>query len=162
MNGVILDTINIGIMVLGDDLKYIYANNYITDYFKLDSTNNYFEKDTYISYIHPEERELELQKCNEFLSIKNTSVTICRIKIGGENEYKWVKINRLYHQDNNISYYIYTIEDIDELKKLECVIQKEKIKHDEEYNHKSLFLANMSHEIRTPLNGIIGMLTLLK
>lgn len=160
MKGVILDTINIGIMVLDENLKYIYTNKYIIDYFKLDSTTNYFERDTYISYIHPEERELELQKCNEFLSSKNTSFTMCRIKIGGD-DYKWIKVNRLYHQNQNINYYIYTIEDIDELKNLECMIQKEKVKHDEEYNHKSLFLANMSHEIRTPLNGIIGMLTLL-
>jgi CheY-like chemotaxis protein len=161
MKDVILDTINIGILVLDEALKYIYVNKYMSEYFKLNDSSEIFQRDTYVTHIHPEEREVELDKCNKFLETKNTSSSICRIKIGNSNDYKWIKVNRLYYTVDDKHYYIYTIEDIDEFKKLEIMVQKEKIQNDEEYNHKSLFLANMSHEIRTPLNGIIGMLTLL-
>lgn len=162
MKDVILDTVNIGIIVLDANLKCIYENKYMSEYFKLnENSSDTFQKDTYISHIHPEDRENELEKCLKFSETKNFSSSICRIKVKDSNNYKWIKVNRIYHQENMIDYFIYTIEDIDELKKLELMIQKEKLKNDEDYSHKSLFLANMSHEIRTPLNGIIGMLTLL-
>jgi signal transduction histidine kinase/PleD family two-component response regulator len=165
MNDVILDTINLGILVINDELKFIYANKYMFEYFKLQSfknnNQNTFERDIFLAYIHPEDREMELDKCNKFISDKESSFSICRIKVSGTDAYKWIKVYRLCHVVDTNNYYIYTIEDIDELKRLEIMIQKEKAKNDEEYNHKSLFLANMSHEIRTPLNGIIGMLTLL-
>lgn len=161
MKDVILDTINIGILVLDEELRYIYINKFMKDYFKIDDSDDIFQRETYITYIHPEEREIELEKCMKFLETKKQCSSICRIKFRGVDTYKWIKTNRLYHITSDTNYYIYTIEDIDELKKLEIMIQKEKLKNDEEYSHKSLFLANMSHEIRTPLNGIIGMLTLL-
>ena len=159
---VILDTINIGILVLDENLKYTYINKYMKNYFKInDDSSDIFQKDTYITAIHPEDREIELEKCMKFLSTKETSTSICRMKTQSLDSYKWIKVHRLCHTKNNTHHYIYTIEDIDELKQLEIAVQKEKAKNDEEYNHKSLFLANMSHEIRTPLNGIVGMLTLL-
>ena len=162
MKDVILDTINIGILVLDQDLHFVYANKYMFNYFKLQvlPEDKTFEKDIYITYVHPEDREVEFEKCRKFLIDKQQSSSMCRIKTSTSETYKWIKVNRLYHSHNETNY-IYTLEDIDEVKKLEIMIQKEKAKNDEEYNHKSLFLANMSHEIRTPLNGIIGMLTLL-
>lgn len=160
MKDIILNTINIGILVLNQELEFLYANKYMFNYFNLDTDLTTFQKDTYLTFIHPEDRESESEKCNKFLIDKQQTSSICRIKISTSETYKWIKVNRLYHSDD-YNNYIYTIEDIDELKKLEILNQKEKLKNDEEYNHKSLFLANMSHEIRTPLNGIIGMLTLL-
>ena len=163
MKDIVLDTINIGILVINQNLQFVYANKYMFKYFKLQALpdNKTFEKDIYITYVHPEDRELELEKCSKFLIDKQQSSSICRIKISTLETYKWIKVNRLYYTDNDTNYYIYTLEDIDELKKLEIMVQKEKAKNDDDYNHKSLFLANISHEIRTPLNGIIGMLTLL-
>jgi signal transduction histidine kinase/PleD family two-component response regulator len=161
MKDVILDTIKIGILVLDENLKHIYINKYMRYYFKLDDSSDIFNKETYISYVHPEDRASELEKCTLLLTDKLPSTSICRIKICGIDHHKWIKVSRLYHKEDDIDYFIYTIEDIDELKKLELLVQKEKIQNDEEYSHKSLFLANMSHEIRTPLNGIVGMLTLL-
>ena len=161
MKDIILDTIDIGILVFDENLQFVYANKYMFNYFKIQELpDKTFQKDIYITCVHPEDRELEIEKCSKFLHDKQQSSSICRLKTSTSDTYKWIKVNRLYHSENNTNY-IYTIEDIDEVKKLEILIQKEKSKNDEEYNHKSLFLANMSHEIRTPLNGIIGMLTLL-
>lgn len=162
MKDIILDIINIGIMVLNEQLKCVYVNKYMTDYFKLPSTNIHLDKDKYIELIHPEDRQAELKQCNDLILTKKSSVSMCRINIDDiPNNYIWIKVNRIYTLHDNNCYYIYTIENIDEFKKREMIIQKEQLKHETEYNHKSLFLANMSHEIRTPLNGIIGMLTLL-
>jgi signal transduction histidine kinase/DNA-binding response OmpR family regulator len=161
MKDVILDTINIGILVINEDLQFVYANKYMFNYFKRQELpDKIFQKEIYITYVHPEDRELEVEKCSKFLIDKQQSSSMCRIKTSTSETYKWIKVNRLYHSEGDTNY-IYTLEDIDEVKKLEILVQKEKSKNDEEYNHKSLFLANMSHEIRTPLNGIIGMLTLL-
>lgn len=159
MKDIILDIINIGILIIDDNFNIIYSNKYISNYFNFDT--NIFKKEIYITCIHPEEREIENLKCSKFINDKENSSSICRIKTHISDQYQWIKINRLYYSNSNINYFIFTIEDIDEFKKLELILKREKAKHDEEYNHKSLFLANMSHEIRTPLNGIIGMLTLL-
>ena len=157
MKDIILENINIGVLIVNDKFKNIYANNFMINTFKYDiNTIENFDRHLFLSQIHPEERELESQKCNLLLQNKESSTSICRIKFHNK-DYQWIKVNRFFK--NNL--YFYTIEDIDEYKKLELMVRKEKIKNDEEYNHKSLFLANMSHEIRTPLNGIIGMLTLL-
>jgi signal transduction histidine kinase len=51
--------------------------------------------------------------------------------------------------------------EINERKKYEKILEREKKKAQEADNLKSLFLANMSHEIRTPLNGILGFSDLL-
>jgi signal transduction histidine kinase/DNA-binding response OmpR family regulator len=165
MKDIILDTINLGILVINDELQFLYANKYMFEYFKLQSFKNNnantFDREIFLAYIHPEDREIELERCHKFILDKESSSSICRLKVNQTDTYKWIKIYRLCHIIDTNTYYIYTIEDIDELKKLEIMIKKEKSKNDEEYNHKSLFLANMSHEIRTPLNGIIGMLTLL-
>ena len=149
-------------MVLDDELKFVYINRYMVEHFKCKhESQDYFERDMYVSYIHPEDREDELDKCTNFLETKSSTVSVCRIKIDDNDNYKWIKVNRLCHTVDTTNYYIYTLEDIDEVKRLELMIQKEKLQNEEDYSHKSLFLANMSHEIRTPLNGIIGMLTLL-
>lgn len=162
MKDIILNTINIGIMVIDEELKFVYINKYMMDHFKCkQESQDHFERDLYVSYIHPEDRDEELQKCSTFLETKTSNTSVCRIKIDDKDNYKWIKVNRLCHIVDTTNYYIYTIEDIDELKRLELMIQKEKLQNEEDYSHKSLFLANMSHEIRTPLNGIIGMLTLL-
>lgn len=162
MKDIILNIIDIGVLVVNEDLQFVYANTHMLNYFKLQELpNKIFKNDIYIKYVHPEDKKEEIGKCSKFLIDKQQSSSMCRIKTSTSNIYKWIKVNRLYQSDNNINYYIYTLEDIDEVKKLEIMIQKEKAKNDEEYNHKSLFLANMSHEIRTPLNGILGMLTLL-
>jgi len=158
---IVLNAIKIGILILDGEANIIYANKYMIEHFKLDYTANIFQTEIYLSYIHPEDRDTEITSCSQFLMNKTESYSICRVKIDNTGVYRWVKAHKSFYTEKNVDYYIFTIEDIDEVKQLELTIQREKIKNDEEYIHKSKFLANMSHEIRTPLNGIIGMLTLL-
>jgi signal transduction histidine kinase len=51
--------------------------------------------------------------------------------------------------------------EINERKKYEKILEREKKRALEADSLKSIFLANMSHEIRTPLNGILGFSDLL-
>ena len=96
MKDVILDTVNLGILVLNEHLKFIYANKYMFDYFKLQSLkatdNDVFDRDLFLAYIHPEDREVEADKCNKLLSDKESSTSVCRIKIFGTDSYKWIKV----------------------------------------------------------------------
>ena len=48
--------------------KNIYANNFMINTFKYDiNTIENFDRHLFLSQIHPEERELESQKCNLLL-----------------------------------------------------------------------------------------------
>jgi len=53
-------------------------------------------------------------------------------------------------------YFLCTIRDISERKRIEQELHKTNIKLNRVNRMKSEFLANMSHELRTPLNAIIG------
>lgn len=70
--------------------------------------------------------------------------------------YAEIKLNRFLYNFNE--YFMATIVDITERKKIEqnLIISKENAV--ETSQAKSRFLSNMSHEIRTPLNGIIGLI----
>ena len=151
----LLNYINIGVIVINENNKVEFVNKYIIDHLNFDKTVDYINKNFFKIFLHNDDKEEELKSYNKFLTDKISSSSVCRIKIN--ESYIWVKISRFYKNNHCI----YTIEDIDEFKKLEDIVLKEKTKNDQEFIHKSYFLANMSHEIRTPLNGIIGMLTLL-
>ena len=145
-------------MVLDSEYNNIYINKYAIDYFNLNLNSNKLD---YSKLIHPDDFENDSYKCNIFFKKKQNTVNICRFKINNESTsevYKWIRITRIYIDDNN---FIHTFENIDEYKKLYNDLHQEKLKNDIDYKQKSIFLANMSHEIRTPINGIIGMLTLL-
>ena len=70
---------------------------------------------------------------------------------------RWIEIS-IYRPDHHEVAMLIT--DIDEKKRTEIALIKEKERSDEANRVKSEFLANMSHEIRTPLNGIVGMIDL--
>ncbi len=115
-------------------------------------------------FVYIEDRENEKRLCKDFLENNIESESICRTICHKTNEIRWVKHTRNLIKDSegNIISYIATLQDIDNLKKMEMEIYESKRKLEKAYVYKSSFLANMSHEIRTPLNGILGMLTLLE
>lgn len=154
----ILDTIKIGILKLDSECNIIYSNKYLLDFFNISKVSDLY------SLIHPDDYQMQMNLCLSFKNDHVESDSICRIKIISTSElstkFNWIKIKRLFTP--NPKYFIYTFEDVTDLKNLEKNFQQEKINAELASKHKSLFLANMSHEIRTPINGILGMLTILE
>ena len=152
MEKYIIENLNISILVLNDDLSINYINNNMKKYIK-ESENI----KNYINLIHPLYKEQEEEKCKLLIENKQNSISICKIKINEAefDEYKLMKINRIYYKEENV--YIFLLEEI----LIDLINESNSDYKIQEYNHKASFLANMNHEIRTPLNGIIGMITLL-
>ncbi len=141
-----------GIIIL-EKHEITFINKWVTERFYI--TDNFCKNQN--EYIHEEDISNEME-CNAKFFYNNVEIdSICRLK-NKNNNYTWIKICRKIIQES----YVFIIEDINELKKMEIKLKNESIKAENEYHHKSTFLANMSHEIRTPLNGIIGMINLLE
>jgi signal transduction histidine kinase/DNA-binding response OmpR family regulator len=155
MDDSILNKIQIGILGFDDKLNCLYSNKYMKEY--INSNLNVGKiTDCNIYYHLDEEENKELDA--KFFGMCEESESTCRIINKNERGYKWFKLKRTL----NVTTYIFTYEDVDDIKQLEIELRECKEKSEKIYSHKALFLANMSHEIRTPLNGIIGMLTLLE
>jgi signal transduction histidine kinase/DNA-binding response OmpR family regulator len=150
----ILNTIKIGILKIDSECNIIYRNKYLLDFFNISVISDLY------SLIHPDDYQVQMDLCLSFKKDHIESDSICRFKITLTNNFNWIKIKRLFTL--NPKYYIYTFEDVTDLKNLEKNFQQERINAELASKHKSLFLANMSHEIRTPINGILGMLTILE
>ena len=154
------DKLPFGIYQLDKNKRCVYINDTLKSC--LDLTTDIMNSEKKYDFIHVDDREIENKLCNDFLENNVESESICRIEF--KTGMKWVKHTRNLIKDleGNIMSYIVTIQDVDNLKRLEQEILESKRQIEKEYVYKSSFLASMSHEIRTPLNGILGMLTLLE
>jgi signal transduction histidine kinase/DNA-binding response OmpR family regulator len=139
-----LDNIDLGILEFDKKMKFLYKNIYIETNFTF-FTN---ELSDFKEYIHIDDTNLfDLFLLDDKKNIKHD------IRIKSE----WFCIKRSFNKT-----YIYTFENINKFKLMEYQLEEQKMKNENNFNHKSLFLANINHELRTPMNGIIGMLTLLE
>lgn len=87
-----------------------------------------------------------------------------------------INIRISYDEEENITYYEGSVQDItqqvqaeNERQKALEALRQEKLKSDiaaqkaqQESSYKTKFLANMSHEVRTPMNSVMGFLTLIE
>jgi len=156
----LLNNIDIGVLEFDNKLKCIYMNEYMIKNFEINDmslVNDKYILNNYENHVHKDDVESNRYLAEEFFKNRTNSENICRIKNIMYKEYHWYKIKRIYKDT-----YIYTFEDINNLKLLEIELREAKVKVESSYNHKNLFFANINHELRTPLNGIIGMLTLLE
>jgi signal transduction histidine kinase len=106
--------------------------------------------------IHPD--DIEEAKSIKTNFIENKTSIESQVRINCKDNYKWFKTTRFTKND----YYILSIQNIDNIKRLELSLTLEKEKLEGIFNQKSILLANTNHELRTALNGIIGMITLLE
>lgn len=146
-----LDNINLGILEFDKKMKFVYKNNFIDTNFVFFSNNlTDFKQNIFIDDTHLFDLFL--------LEDKKDLVHEIRIQTNvNTNNYEWFCIKRSFTKS-----YIYTFENINKFKLIEYKLEEQKMKNENNFNHKSLFLANINHELRTPMNGIIGMLTLLE
>lgn len=73
-----------------------------------------------------------------------------------------VELTPVLIDDQNITHYIFIIEDVTDRKKAETELILAKEEAEKSDQIKSEFLAQMSHEIRTPINAILNFLSLIK
>jgi signal transduction histidine kinase/DNA-binding response OmpR family regulator len=164
----VLNNLPIGILKFDSENNCSYVNQLIYSLFNLNDSyynctnTNFFN--LFQESIHYDDKIKESNICKNFLSSLQTSESTSRIYNKRKDEYRWTIIKRIFLKRSNTSTlsYMYTLEDIHEIKKLEIQVKNQTSKVEESHKEKSSFLTNMSHEIRTPLNGIIGMLTLLE
>lgn len=119
---------------------------------------------TFISHLHPNERDEVLKK---FIDLKkgicNSFSDIIRYDINSQYD-KYYEICFLLNKEekdkvSNIA--VGSIKDITQQKSFENEMIENNEKVQQSDRLKSYFLANMSHEIRTPLNAILGFTELL-
>lgn len=164
----VLNNLPIGILKFDSEGSCSYVNHLVYSLFNLNDSyynctnTNFFN--LFQESIHYDDKIKESNICKNFLSSLQTSESTSRIYNKRKDEYRWTIIKRIFLKRLNTSTlsYMYTLEDIHEIKKLEIQVKNQTSKVEESHKEKSSFLTNMSHEIRTPLNGIIGMLTLLE
>ncbi|MBF0382884.1 MAG: PAS domain S-box protein [Magnetococcales bacterium] len=110
-----------------------------------------------IEVVHPDYRDVTVQKLNTVLSGKPlTGFRTALMKQSGEAVH--VEVNAVAQfKQNDVTSVRAILRDITPQKRLESELLNAKEAAEEATKTKSKFLASMSHDIRTPMNAILGM-----
>ena len=119
--------------------------------------------ETFLQYVHPDDREAVKKAANNSLTNHATSYSaeyriICSDKTEKSVFEQW-EVER--DTEGAPLKTVGIVHDISEKKRSERALIAKKVA-EQASQSKSDFLAKMSHEIRTPMNGVIGMLQLLE
>lgn len=154
----IFDNLPIGILLFDSKGNCYYANNFMYDLLGVQDNTNVCQN--FRESIHIDDKQKELQLCDNFLIDLKTSESYLKIYNNKYHNYRWYLIKRIFlHKKNDKLNYMYVIQDIHDHKTLELQLSND---YQKDETNNFIFLSNLTHEIRTPLNGIIGMLTLLE
>jgi PAS domain S-box-containing protein len=118
--------------------------------------------DAFLSFVHPDDRELVESSVNDTLSKRKPYSIDHRIVLADGAE-------KVVHEQGEVLFdgekpvrMVGIIQDITDFKRAYEGMNKAKEAAIEANRAKSIFLANMSHEIRTPMNAILGFSELLE
>lgn len=123
------------------------------------------DKDEFINYLHPDDRQLWLHKLVEVSANATVDKYKLQVRLQLPAGYVWFEFRItsmpvVSDEQRNMRLFGICLS-IQKLKETEFVMQKVLEEAKESNRIKSEFLANMSHEIRTPLNVIVGFSTII-
>lgn len=123
------------------------------------------DKDEFINYLHPDDRQLWLQKLVEVSANATVDKYKLQVRLQLPAGYVWFEFRItsmpvVSDEQRNMRLFGICLS-IQKLKETEFVMQKVLEEAKESNRIKSEFLANMSHEIRAPLNVIVGFSTII-
>jgi signal transduction histidine kinase/PleD family two-component response regulator len=147
----LLNSIDLGVIKTDIHENVIYINQFLSNYFSksvktIDEIIHFF--------VHSNDKTQ--------LKIPPGEDTLVQM-LSQNGAYRTFKVEKriLPTEEDGVIHFLWLFYDVQEQKKLEQLLLKERLRLEEAYKHKSNFLANITHEIRTPINGIVGMIALM-
>lgn len=139
----------------------VFWSDLVPQLFGQQSKNVETSFDHFIQSVHPDDREIVLQKINESLQ-KGTEYNIEHRTIWPDGSIHWLggQGNTFRDENDNPILMMGVVQDITARKQIEIDLRQAKDKAESGAKAKSNFLSNMSHEIRTPMNSILGYIQL--
>ncbi len=163
----IFDTMAEGVVVIDKEGNYRGMNKAARKIYDVGSVEDISETDVHppVFYSLKSKRELDPEEMPMKLALKGEKVDDFEVYVKGLfDEYGYyasMNARPLKDANQNIVGCITVLRDVDNSKKLQFALEKEKDKAEKAAQIKSQFLSNMSHEIRTPLNGIVALINFL-
>jgi signal transduction histidine kinase len=157
----LFNTAPIGYLLISKDYSILDVNS--TGCSLLESDYNRIRKKAFTHFIHPDYQDTFYFHMRQTLVQKTPqSCDIKMVRNGNQLFFaRLISIKDNHLGTTEMPVIRTSIIDIDNEKRMEVNLIKEKEKAEESDKLKSAFLANMSHEIRTPMNSILGYSELL-
>jgi hypothetical protein len=147
-------------IVVAQDGVITFANQRISDI--LGISYEELKSQPFTSFIHPDDREMVLEKHLSRIQNIDTPSRYSFRSITRKNKIIWFDINSVSFEWNGKPASLSFLSDVTLRRETEKQLVLAKNKAEESDRLKTIFLANTSHEIRTPMNAILGFSDLLE